>query len=409
MSKLAVPVIVVATLGSSAAGGYLLLSAREQPSKKDVVERGVVVETSRVKRANHQLDVRASGVVIPARDLDVFPQVAGRIDWMYERLTPGTFVKRGQTLYRIDPRDYRLALERARAELKQAESALKIEQGQQKLARYEWETLDLGRETPGNLADPALALRKPQLEAAESVVETARAAVARAELDLARTSFAPAFDAVIVESNAEVGQLVTPSTAIARLVGTDEFRVRISVPAESLRHVSIPGINGEVGSTVAVRQAVGDALVERSGRVIRLLSALEPSSRMAALLVEIDDPYGLDVPHGDAGARPYPVLLDTYIEVVIAGRHEQALVELPRRALREGNLVYVFDPETSTLDIRRPEIVWQLPDSVLVDAGLDDGDQVIVSPLSGAVKGMRLRAVPDTAGDAAAERSLVDG
>src|SRR5690606_41738286 len=104
MSKLAVPVIVVATLGSSAAGGYLLLSAREQPSKKDVVERGVVVETSRVKRANHQLDVRASGVVIPARDLAVFPQVAGRIDWIYERVTPGHFVKSGPTRYSIEHR-----------------------------------------------------------------------------------------------------------------------------------------------------------------------------------------------------------------------------------------------------------------------------------------------------------------
>src|SRR5690606_21474787 len=159
-------------------------------------QRGVAVETLQVKQALHRLDVHASGVVVPARDLDLFPQVSGRTVWLYKNLVPGTFVKKGQALYRIDPKNYQLRVEQQQAELRRAKSALELEFGRQEIARSELAILERTSPNPGSgLEENALALRKPQLDAAQGDLAAAEAALEGARLDYSRTSFAPQFDA----------------------------------------------------------------------------------------------------------------------------------------------------------------------------------------------------------------------
>lgn len=396
MNKLVTLGAVLAVLGASSFAANLLISAREEPKQKARVQRGVSVETLTVHEREHRLDVRASGVVVPARDLEVFTQVSGRVEWLYENLMPGTFVEKGQPLFRIDTRNYSLRVEQESAELKRAESALELELGQQKIAKSELELLQrtAQRREPAepDLEEHALALRKPQLEAAKGDVAAAEARLEGAQLDLARTSFAPRFDAVVIESNAEIGQLATPQTRLARLVGTEEFWVRVALPKDQLTHIAIAGIGEDQGSPATVRQEVGERVVERPGHVIRLLSNLEPGSRMARVLVSVADPYGLEQAE-KSGQRPYPILLDAYVNVVIEGKQKRRLIEVPRKALREGNVVFVYEPKSQELSIRSVEIAWRLPDSVLVERGLEDGARVVTSPIAGAVDGMKLREV----------------
>lgn len=187
---------------------------------------------------------------------------------------------------------------------------------------------------------------------------------------------------------AEIGQLVGPQVNIARLVGTDKFRVLTSVRADQLRHIALPGIDGGEGSQVTVRQHIGGDEVVRTGRVVRLLSDLEPGSRMARVLVEVDDPYGLEQA-GDGGERPYPLLLDAFVDVHIDGRKTAELVELPRGALREGDRALVY--ADGELSVRELTIAWRRPDTVLVDEGLNHGDRIVTSPLATPVDGMKLR------------------
>jgi hypothetical protein len=197
----------------------------------------------------------------------------------------------------------------------------------------------------------------------------------------------------VVDSNAEVGQLATPSSQLARLVGTQHFWVRVAIPADKLPFIRIPGIDGDKGSSVVVKQAVGRTEVTRTGSVTRLLSDREASSRMARVMVRIDDPYGFEQAD-ESGARPYPILLNTYVDVIIAGKQEKRLVEVPRSAVHEGNVAYVFEPQGSQLSIRKLSVAWTLPDTLLVEAGLKDDERVVTSPLTSAVDGMKLREVP---------------
>ena len=122
-------------------------------------------------------------------------------------------------------------------------------------------------------------------------------------------------------------------------------------------------------------------------RVLRLLGDLSERGRMARILVSIDDPLCLSDDHVPDDT---PVLLNSYVRVVIdAGTMEDA-VEIPRAALRENAQVWTRDAE-GRLRIRDVDIRWRQPDSVLVADRFGPDEKLITSRLAVVFPGMRTR------------------
>ena len=105
---------------------------------------------------------------------------------------------------------------------------------------------------------------------------------------------------------------------------------------------------------------------------------------MAQVTVVIDDPLGLQ----DESSQ-LPLLLGSYVRVEIDGGKIDA-VEVPRRTLREGDVVYVATDD-GALDIVPVEIGWARPETVLVTGGLTGGEELITSRMEAAVDGMAVR------------------
>ena len=82
----------------------------------------------------------------------------------------------------------------------------------------------------------------------------------------------------------DIGQLISPQSRLASLVGSDAFWVQVSLPYADLRRIAIPDVNATEGSRVLIRQDLGGETIERQGRVIRLQYDLEPMGRMARVL-----------------------------------------------------------------------------------------------------------------------------
>lgn len=382
---------------------YYLISQREEPEREERKEQAVLVETMPVEAASQRLDVRASGTVIAAREVTVSPQVGGRLQRLHPNLVPGGIIQKGEVLARIDSSDYRIALKQRQTALEQAKAQLELEKGQQDVARKEWKLFkdDIDEDIPAaggageaggedGSSPSALALRKPQLRSAQAQVEAAEAQLEKARLNLSRTAVEAPFDAFVLREQADPGQLVGSQSRIATLVGTDKFWVRLSVPADEIGYVKIPGVNAEKGSTAHITYDIGSQSVERTGEVVRLLGDLDPAGRMAQVLVEIKDPLGLnDTEKTPDTLRGVPLLLDAYVDVRLEGNTERELVELPRGALRNGDQAFVY--ADGILERRTLEIVWRRPDTVLVGEGIEDGDRVITSPIATPVDGMRLR------------------
>lgn len=392
VAKFGLPLLVLAAAAGIVAA---LVMTKKEPERKEKREQRVLVETAQVETATHTLDVQAAGEVIAARDLIVTPQVSGRIVWVNDKLVPGGTVEAGDPLFRIEDADYRIAVQEAKTKLAQAKAQLDQEKGRVQVAKREWE-LFKGEVKGEQPEDPSLALRKPQLDSAKVAVDAAKAGLERAQLNLKRTTVRAPFDAFVSSESADIGQLVGSQSQVAKLVGTEKFWVRISIPVDKVSSIDIPGVNAQTGSKAIIRQDAGDQQIERDGQVVRLLGDLDPQGRMARVLIRVDDPFALTDAEPNKGR--IPLLLSAFVDVTVEGPTRDGLIEVPREAIRNGDKAFVFSKD-ETLAIREVDVVWERPETVLVDKGLEDGDRVVVSPIATAIEGMKLRASNEESSD----------
>lgn len=372
----------------------LALLVKTKPKAERMVggHKGTAVELLRVDKISKRVTVRARGIVIPARQVALGPEVGGRVVSMSERLLPGGRFAEGEPLLRIDPSDYRLAVEQQFAAVDSAQTSLELEESRKRIAEREWELFKEKNAGKGS----AVALREPQLRSAQTRLKSAKSGLRRARLKVSRTVLKAPFNGMVQKRATEEGQMVAPGTPLVTFVGTDSYWVQVSMPVERLAWIKVPGVAGESeGSRAQIHYRTGDQHVERSGEVLRLLADVDAAGHMARVLVEIEDPLGVK---GQApeGASPrlqrqssLPLLLGSYVEVEIEGRSAKDVVELPRIALREDSSVYTM--ENDQLAMVEVKVLWRQEDRVLISGGLEAGDRVIVSPLSAAVEGMKLR------------------
>lgn len=338
-----------------------------------------IVETVSVSAQSRPAVVEALGTLIAEQQVRLQPEVSGVVRKLHPALVPGGRVRKGAPLLHVDNRNYRIALEQARAQVAKAEVDLRLERGRQRVAKAEWDLL--GGDTRGE-ADEELALRKPQVMNVEAALASAKSALERAQLDLSRTVLKAPFDAFVQEESVDLGQRVGPESPVATLIGTDAFWVQVSLPPSALSFVGAPS-EGKPGSSVLVRSAAPGREVERDGRVIRVLGDLDPRGKMARVLVEVRDPLGLES-KGSA-----PLLLGEVVKVQIEGRALDDVYAVPRLALRDGDVVWVA--EQDKLSLRSVEVVWRGADEVFVRGSLGANPRVVTTRIATPVEGMPLR------------------
>ncbi len=367
--------------------GIFMFFVKTKPEAKKRArdEQGTLVDVASIVRSDHTVVVHAQGSVMPAQQIVLQPEVGGRIVWRSENLVPGALVRAGETLVRIDASNYQLALRSQEAQVNRAELDLQVEASRKEVAQREWQLLSTQKDSEARAPNP-LAIRDPQMKTAQVSVDAAKSALDSAKLNVSRTTLVSPFNAFVQRAAADRGQLVAPGSQMATLVGVDRCWVQISVPLENLSHIDVPGLNAKEGALAKVWQQVGDQRIERKGRVVRLLGDLDPVGRMARVLVEIEDPFNLGVEDD----RGLPLLIGAFVNVEIAGGVLDNVLEIPRVALRDGDQVYAFGKD-ARLEIRKLNIIWRTPDSVLVREGLSETDRVITSRLGTAVPGMLLR------------------
>lgn len=380
--KKVMPVIVVLAVGGFL--GYKFLISREKPKFKPKEVRGMLVQVVEAAPGDHQIEITAMGTVVPSRRIELTSQVGGEVIEINPALTPGGFIGENETIVRIEPRDYEIALTRAKSGLQDALFNLELEKGRAVVAEKEWSLFDRDNATEAN---EDLALRKPHMARLRAMVESANASVMQAELNLERTTVSAPFNCVVLEKYAEIGMVAGAQARLASLAGTDTFWVRVNVPLSSLNMIDLPDMNGQGGATATVKLAMSnDRTAAYSGRVVRLLGSLDQTGKTARLLVEVHDPMSLEKANRN---RP-PLLVDSYVEVALAGKELEGVYAIPRKALHENNRIWIMDSEDK-LESREARIAWRDKNRIFLDNGLEPGDRLITSRVPLAVPGMALR------------------
>ncbi len=386
--KILLPLLILAV---AVAGGVQMMSTAPKAKRQAPPPLARLVEVETVPVDAMVAEVEAMGEVVAARSVDLQPRVSGQVDWVSPDFLPGGLFAKGDRIVGLDATDLRLVLTQREAALAEAKSDLAIEQGQQVIARQEFELL--GAKMGDD--ETALVLRQPQLAAARAAVTTAESQVRQARLDVRRTGIAAPFDAVIERREVDLGAQVTTATTVATLIGTDAFWVRAELPVDRLGWIDIPRRDGEAGARVRVyNEAAWGSGVYRVGRVVRLETALESQGRMARLLIAVDDPMALRPE--TAGA---PVLLiGTYVRTVIEGMRVGPGPLVDRRLLRDNDTVWVMT-DRNALEIRPVALAFRGRERVLIGDGLSGGERLVKTDLAIPVDGMALR-VRDADADA---------
>lgn len=376
--RFALPVLIL-LLGAGAA--QYLLRTGPSAERRPVQAQARLVDVERARWTTRPAAIEALGVVVPARRVDVRPEVTGIVRVVSEALEPGGLVAMGDALLEIDARDYELAIEQRRAELAEADAALRLEMGHQVVARRELELL--GDEIVGQ--ERSLVLREPHLQTARARVDRARAALVAAELDRERTVVRAPFDAIVEERIAAPGLRVDSASVVATLVARDQYWVEVALPQTDLRWLQI-GDRDAAGSRARVWLDGNGGAAYREGSVVRLRAELEPEGKLAQVLISITDPLA-PLNGGDS------LLLGAVVTVAIEGVQVEG-VPLDRRYLRDGSWVWVMAGD-DTLEIRRVEVGFRSRTEVFVTTGLADGDRIVTTDLAAPVTGMALRVARD--------------
>lgn len=351
-----------------------------------------IVSAVDIAPQNERIYIEAFGTVIPARRVELFAEVEGRVVDQHPELVPGGMLAQGSFLVQIDPLDYELKVKESKSAVVEAESRLELERGQQIIARREWQLFE--QETEPAEVSKNLALREPHLKDAMARLEAARSKLAMAELNEQRTTLYAPFNALVLEEFVEKGQLIGSQTLLATLVATDRFWVQIALPYSSLARIRFPDNGQTKGSAVQVILDLDDGPpIVRQGTVFKLLGELEPKGRMARVLVAIDDPLNLKKTtpwNGDTAAAAGKVLLGSYVKARIDAGVIENIYVIPREALRDGDRIWLLTP-AGQLAVRETEVRWRRQDEVLINAAIAPGEKLILSRLQSPLPGMRLR------------------
>lgn len=359
-----------------------------------VRESAMLVDVTRPEAGTFRPMIRATGTVRPSRDVTLRPRVDGEVVEIAPDFVPGGDVSAGETLIRLDDDDYRTALAQRRSELEQALASLDIEIGRQEQA--ESELAQFGRELSAERR--ARVLREPQRRSAEAVVASARAALQRAELNLRRTTIDAPFDAQVLSRSVNLGSQVAAGDALGRLVGTETYWIELSVPVSQLPWLIVPTLDGEEGSPVTIRNRTAwPEGVTREGTVFRLVGELDGQTRMARLLVAVDDPLGRN---GEPG-EDRSLIIGEYVQAWIRGRPLEDVVRVDRDHVRAGDTVWLM--EDGRLRIQPVEVAFQDERYAYVSEGLTADDRVVTSRLATVEDGVRLRVASE--GDEAPQDS----
>lgn len=373
------PILILIFVGFG--GLKVLQGLQEPPEEAKEAPKGQTVFAERGTIEDLKITVTVQGEVRPRRQIAVAPQISGRVSYVSPSFVDGGAIKKGQMLVKVEAADYELAAVRAQSGVASAEQRLLREQAEAEIALQDLEELGLTDASP-------LARREPQLAEARASLEAARAQLKDAELALKRTAVYAPFTGRVQEKSVDVGQFASPGQSLGIIFATDVVEVSLPITDEQLGILNLPLAFNETrqapGPEVTFSGMVGGQERQWVGRITRTGATVNSRTRLINAIGEVQDPYGAGA---DDGAPMAPGL---FVEATIAGETLEGLLKAPREALRGENSVYVGLPAEHTLKITEVVVEHSDPTGVYISGGVDTDALLIVSPIQAAFDGMSL-------------------
>ncbi len=362
----------------------LLMASKPTPPKKPIDNTSPLVEVLPIESRAVTFEVEAHGVVTPRTETTIVSEVSGTIQWVDQNFVEGGYFEKGQILLKIDPTDYLVGVEQAKARLAGQKAKYLQEQARAEQAQKEWDLTGRSRDSA-----PILALRKPFLLEAKANMESAEADLKKAEQKLSRTNITAPYNGIVKNKLTDIGQFVAMGTQLGVVFATDYAEIRLPLTDKDLAFVDVPEWGEKFTAEPTHVRVVATYAGEQHSwhaELVRMEGVVNQQSRVHYAVARVTDPYSIlsDNP------MKTPLKVGSFVTAHILGKKEQSLVKIPRSAFKDLNSVLVSDTE-NRLFSRQLEIARADSEFVYVRSGLREGDRVVMTSIQSPVEGMTLR------------------
>ncbi|MEP3889533.1 MAG: efflux RND transporter periplasmic adaptor subunit [Hellea sp.] len=362
--------------------GVVLIAMNQKPEEKKRAFNTLAVMADYAVQDDVKLTVKTQGEARPRTEIDLVPEVGGKIVYVSPNFIEGGIIQKGETLLRIEDADYKVAVIRAQAGVAQAEQVLVREQAEGAIAKRDYEELGRGEASP-------LALRLPQQAQARASLQAAQAEVQSAELQLKRTAVRAPFTGRVRTKSSDLGQFVSPGRTLGRIFSTDIVEVRLPLTDNDLSKMDLPlaYVAKDQASAPDVKLSTIIAGERRywNGKIMRTDSAYDTQTRALFAIAEVFDPYGKG-----ASENGYPLAPGLFVDAAIDGKTYENVIVLPRDGLRPEDEVYVVDDQ-GKVEIRKPEVLDTDSERALLFGGVEPGELIVLSPMEKSRVSMTLK------------------
>lgn len=327
-------------------------AAREEPA--------VPVQTEAAQSMEVPRTLRLTGTLRGDRETDLAANANGRV--LATSVERGEQIKPGQVLAKLDTRAAALSAADARAQV----DSIRAQEEQAKIECGRYEQL----KARGAITDLEYQQKITQCRTLPLNVQAASARAALAAQNVGDGVIRAPFAGVVTERYVEVGQFVRQDSRVVTIVSADPLRLQITVPESQVASVKE---GADVSFTVAAYPG------QRFGGKVRFVSgALRATTR--DLIAEAIVP--------NAERQLIPGMFADVALVV----GSQKLPSVPARALREQDeQARLFVVSGGKVEERVVALGAKVGDRVAIAKGVAEGEQVVVSDLSGLSNGRKVR------------------
>lgn len=361
--KALIATAVTGTIALVALGAFSWKSSQPAAAASEPVIRPARVAT--INFRSHMHSLMLAGIVVPRIETTLGFRVAGKV--ISREVDTGAVVQPGQLIARIDPTDYRLAVDNARAALVSAEADFAR-------AKADFERYQALRGSAAFMTQ-TLETRQSLSSTTQARVDQAKSQLATAENNLAYTELHADAAGVITAVLAEVGQVLPQGQGMVKLARSEELEIMVGVPEHRLK-------------TVREASRVTFELWSDTGR------------KYAAKLRELS-------PSADAVTRTYParftvidppdfIGIGMTASLILARPDAELLAEVPLSAIfQQGKepAVWVVDPATNVVSLRPVTISRWRDETALIASGVKDGELVATAGVHKLEAGQKVKPV----------------
>lgn len=357
-------VLVIIFIAGSFLISNMLKSERVSMRGAGGEERRIFVETVTVSPQTHRVQFDTTGTVQSRGVIGIVPQIQGRIDTVSDNLFEGGAFAADEILFQVDPRDFKLEIQRLQAAVAQAQTALNIEKAEGEAALIDWRQLN------GDKPVPPLVAREPQLKEARANLQAARAQLANAKLDLERTKFSFPFDGRVISSDLEKGQFVMTGQSYGQVFDLSSLEVQASLEDKQLKWLL-----GSDNPKIKITANYLGEIKTYDGVLKRSAGSLDQQTRFARVS------FGFSEENVD-------LLPGVFVDVDIEGSKLENVSVLPAEALQKDGHIWIVTTN-NTLKKHTPEIIYSTDKNIIIE-GLSTNSRVVTSRTAGATEGMEV-------------------